>query len=160
MPKRKASDETVMTQVVSPQNTNYLGSIFGGTIMAWVDTAAGICAMRYASTTVVTAAVDALQFCQPIKLGWVVTIRARVNFVAKTSCEVGVMVMGEDPKSGVIHHAASAYLTMVALDDKGKPTPMPKLIVQSDIERHREAEASIRRRQRIELRASLDERQK
>ena len=153
--KRKASGETVMTQVVAPQHTNYLGNIFGGTIMAWVDTAAAICAVRYANLTVVTAAVDALQFRQPIKLGWIVTIRAKVNFVSRTSCEVGVKVMGEDPKSGVTHHAASAYMTMVALDSDGKPTPMPELIVQSATEKRREAEASIRRRLRMKLRDSL-----
>ena len=64
--------EAVITNVVTPQDTNHLGTLFGGTMMAWIDTAAGICAMRYAQTAVVTAAVDALQFQQPVKLGWIV----------------------------------------------------------------------------------------
>lgn len=161
MQNQKAGSEAVMTQFVSPHDSNHLGTIFGGMVMAWMDTAAGICAMRYANKAVVTAAVDALHFRQPIKVGWIVTIMAKVNYVSRTSCEVGVKVLGEDPKSGVSYHAASAYLTMVALDgDDGKPTPMPTLLVRSATEKRREAEASVRRRLRMKLRSSLGEKPK
>ena len=157
MQKKKAGSEAVMTQFVSPHDSNHLGTIFGGTVMAWMDTAAGICAMRYANKAVVTAAVDALHFRLPIKVGWIVTVMAKVNYVARTSCEIGVKVLGEDPKSGVSYHAASAYLTMVALDSDRKPTPMPELLVRSATEKRRDAEASVRRRLRMKLRASLGE---
>ena len=96
--------------------------------MAWIDTVAGICAMRYAQTAVVTAAVDALQFQQPVRLGWIVTARAKINYVGNTSCEVGVRVMAEDMQRGVSVHAASAYLTMVALDAGGTASPTATFI--------------------------------
>ena len=122
----RSASEAIITNIVTPHDTNYLGTLFGGTLMAWIDTAAGICAMRYAQTVVVTAAVDALQFAQPVKLGWVVTARARINYVSNTSCEVGVRVTAEDTQTGKSVHAASAYLTMVALDKQGKPDLPPE----------------------------------
>ena len=134
-------------------------------MMAWIDSVAGICAMRYAQTTeeleserykeprsaVVTAAVDALQFAQPVKLGWIVTARARINYVGNTSCEVGVRVMAEDMQSGVSVHAASAYLTMVAIDAQGRPCPLPPLLVQSDGAKRRQRAAETRRAMRLAL---------
>ena len=119
--------------------------------MAWIDTVAAICAMRYAQTAVVTAAVDALQFQQPVKLGWLVTARAKVNYVGNTSCEVGVRVTAEDIRSGASVHAASAYLTMVSLDAKGKPCALPPLSVQSDSEKRRRRAAETRRALRFAL---------
>ena len=139
--------------------------------MAWIDTAAGICAMRYAKTTeglatkselaseryeelrraVVTAAVDALQFAQPVKLGWIVTAMARINYVGNTSCEVGVRVMAEDMQNGVTVHAASAYLTMVALDVRGRPCSLPPLVVRSASDKRRRRAAETRRAMRLAL---------
>ena len=149
--KPQAASEAVITNVVRPHDTNHLGTLFGGTLMAWIDTVAGICAMRYAQTAVVTAAVDALQFQQPVKLGWIVTARAKINYVGNTSCEVGVRVMAEDMQRGVSVHAASAYLTMVALDAGGRPRPLPPLLVQSDNEKRRRRAAETRRAMRLVL---------
>ena len=140
--KPRTASESVITNVVTPHDTNYLGTLFGGTLMAW---------MRYARSVVVTAAVDALQFSQPVKLGWVVTARARINYVGNTSCEVGVKVMAEDTQSGKTVHAASAYLTMVALDKEGKPCPLPPLLVQSESEKRRQKAAETRRALRLAL---------
>ena len=120
-------------------------------MMAWIDSVAGICAMRYSNMTVVTAAVDALQFAQPVKLGWVVTAQAKINYVGNTSCEVGVRVMAEDMQRGVSVHAASAYLTMVALDTQGRPCPLPPLLVQNDSEKRRRKAAETRRAMRLAL---------
>ena len=78
-----------MTELVLPHHANSIGSVFGGTVMSWVDTAAAACGMRHSNRQVVTAAVDAMHFHAPIKLGWIVTIKASINFTAKTSCEVG-----------------------------------------------------------------------
>ena len=162
----RAASEATITNIVTPPDTNYLGTLFGGTLMAWIDSVAGICAMRYARnidgdesddheppqrSVVVTAAVDALQFSQPVKLGWIVTAQARINYVGNTSCEVGVRVTAEDIQSGRSIHAASAYLTMVALNNKGQPSPLPPLLVRSDSEKRRQRAAETRRALRIAL---------
>ena len=150
-PEPRRASEAVITNIVTPHDTNHLGTLFGGTLMAWIDTAAGICAMRYAQTTVVTAAVDALQFQQPVKLGWIVTARAKTNYVGNTSCEVGVRVIAEDMRRGESVHAASAYLTMVALDKEGRPWQLPPLLVQNDREERRRRAATTRRALRLAL---------
>lgn len=147
----RPASEAVITNIVTPHDTNHLGTLFGGTLMAWIDTAAGICAMRYAQTTVVTAAVDALQFQQPVKLGWIVTACAKINYVGNTSCEVGVRVSAEDMQRGESVHAASAYLTMVALDKEGRPWELPPLLVQNDCEKRRQRAATTRRAMRLAL---------
>ncbi len=147
----RTASEAVTTNIVTPHDTNHLGTLFGGTLMAWIDTVAGICAMRYAQMTVVTAVVDALQFQQPVRRGWIVTARARVNYVGNTSCEVGVRVGAEDIQQGESVHAASAYLTMVALDKEGKPCPLPPLLVQSDRDKRRRRAAETRRALRLAL---------
>ena len=158
----RAACEAVITNVVRPSDTNHLGTLFGGTMMAWIDTVAGICAMRYAvelesgkephkRSAVVTAAVDTLQFDQPVKLGWIVTAQAKINYVGNTSCEVGVRVMAEDMRNGRSVHAASAYVTMVALDAQGKPCPLPPLLVHSDSEKRRRRTAETRRALRSAL---------
>ena len=147
----RPASEAVITNIVTPHDTNHLGTLFGGTLMAWIDTAAGICAMRYAQTTVVTAAVDALQFQQPVKIGWIVTARAKINYVGNTSCEVGVRVIAEDMQRGESVHAASAYLTMVALDKEGRPWQLPPLLVQNDREKRRQRAATTRRALRLAL---------
>ncbi len=167
--KPRTASEAVVTTVVRPHDTNHLGTLFGGTLMAWIDAAAGICAMRYAQaeresgkeresggeyqqrSAVVTAAVDALQFAQPVKLGWIVTAQARVNYVGHTSCEVGVRVVAEDIRRGVTVHAASAYLTMVAIDTRGRPCPLPPLLVQGGDGKRRQKAAETRRAMRLAL---------
>ena len=245
----RVASEAIITNIVTPHDTNHLGTLFGGTLMAWIDSAAGICAMRYAKSAkeaargkeasekasvtkkaeetarvkgasekasvtkkaeetargkgasekasvtkkaeetargkeasekasvtkkaeetargkgasekasvtksrvsaVVTAAVDALQFAQPVRLGWIVTAMARINYVGNTSCEVGVRVVAEDMQSGVTVHAASAYLTMVALDAQGRPTPLPPLAVRSANDKRRRRAAETRRAMRLAL---------
>ena len=100
-----------MTQLVLPSYSNSLGTVFGGTIMSWIDIAAAISAGRHCKKDVVTASIDALHFLAPIYVGWVVEIRARVNFVSNRSLEVGVEVDGFEPRINKKHHTASALLT-------------------------------------------------
>ena len=109
-----------MTQLVLPGDINALGSIFGGTIMSWIDIAAAIASQRHSAKEVVTASIDQLSFVAPVYKGWVVNLKASVNFVAKTSMEVGVRVDAENPKTGETFHTVSAYLTFVALGSNGK----------------------------------------
>ena len=132
MKERKANATPVdpdsavtMTEIVLPSDTNALGTIFGGKVMSWIDIAGAIAASRHARRVVVTASIDALHFLAPIKLGHFVHIRARVNYSSRTSMEVGIRVDSENPITGEMTHTATAYATFVALDDHGRPTPVP-----------------------------------
>jgi acyl-CoA hydrolase len=102
------NDEVVMTELVLPSHTNALGTIFGGVVMSWIDIAGAITAQRHCRKQVVTASIDDMAFVAAIKLGWFVHIRARVNYTARTSMEIGVRVDAEDPRTGERHHTASA----------------------------------------------------
>ncbi len=147
--KLVSSSQVVMTQLVLPSHTNALGTIFGGTVMSWIDIAAAISAQRHCNHDVVTASIDQLNFIAPIKQGWVVNLKASVNFVSRTSMEVGVRVEAENPKTSELFHTASAYLTFVALGSDGKPTEVPSLILQTEVERSRFYAAEKRRAQRL-----------
>jgi len=154
--EKLAKDSWVeMTEIVLPQHTNAIGSVFGGTVMAWVDTAAAVCALRHCAKQVVTASVDALHFMAPIKLGWIVTIRASINYTSNRSCEVGVKVTAMDPLVGDSVHTASAYLTMVGLDKSGKPTSIPALRPANSVEKRRWHAAEKRREGRLKLKQEL-----
>ena len=149
-----------MTEMVLPQHTNALGTVFGGVVLSWVDIAAAICAQRHCNMSVVTASIDAMHFLAPIKIGWIVNIKALVNFTAKTSCEVGVKIEAENPLTREYHHTASAYVTMVALDSNGRPSKMPAVKANSPIDERRHAEAAERRRARLDLKKVIEERRK
>lgn len=156
--KPVSHSQVTMTEMVLPQHTNALGSVFGGTVMSWVDIAAATCAMRHCAKQVVTASVDAMHFLAPVRLGWVVTIQASVNYVGGTSCEIGVKVTSENPISGERFHTASAYLTFVALDSHKRPTAVPGLILETDDEKRRHASAKLRRESRLKLKNELQSR--
>ncbi len=155
LPRSVRHSQVTMTEMVLPQHTNAIGSVFGGTIMSWVDIAAATCALRHCSRQVVTASVDALHFLAPVRLGWIVTIQASVNYVGGTSCEIGVKITSENPISGETFHTSSAYLTFVALDSHGRPTVMPPLLLETDEERRRHSAAQIRRASRLKLKNEL-----
>lgn len=157
-PKPIRVSEVTMTEMVLPQHTNALGNVFGGTVMSWVDIAAATCAMRHCARQVVTASVDALHFLAPIRLGWIATIQASINYVGGSSCEIGVKVTSENPISGETYHTASAYLTFVSLDSHNRPTPMPGLILETDDDRRRHAAGEIRRANRLKLKHELQAR--
>ena len=153
---KPARDSSVtMTEIVLPTHANALGSIFGGQVMSWIDIAAAIAAGRHARKVVVTASIDALHFVAPIKVGHVVHIRAMVNFASRTSMEVGVRVDSEDPITGESHHTAKAYLTFVALDQHGRPTPVPQVLAETQDEKRRYEEAKKRREARVRLAEEL-----
>src|SRR3984885_10672435 len=109
-----------MTEMVLPTHTNALDSVFGGVIMSWIDIAAAISSQRHCGMQVVTASIDTLNFVQPVYKGWIVNLKAAVNFVSKTSMEVGVRVDAENPMLKKVFHTASAYLTFVGVDSNGK----------------------------------------
>lgn len=141
--------EVLMTEIVLPQHTNPLGVIFGGVVMSWIDIASAIAAARHCKMHVATASIDAMDFIKPIHLGWIVTLRASVNRVWNTSMEVGVQVTAENPKTGEENHTATAYLTMVALDDERKPAEVPPVDPQTDEQHRRFRQAGERRALRL-----------
>ena len=147
--KRVAESSVVMAQIMNPQNANPAGNVHGGFIMYLIDSAAGSAAIRHARSNVVTASIDRLDFHNPVFIGDMVTLRAGVNFVGRTSLEVGVRVEAENLLTGVRRHTASAYLTLVALDPQGRPLPLLPLILETDEEKRRHVEAKERRAMRL-----------
>jgi uncharacterized protein (TIGR00369 family) len=143
----------VMLLPMTPQDANAAGNVHGGVIMKRIDEVGAIVAVRHSQSNVVTASVDRIDFIQPVFIGDVVTFKASLNLVGKTSMEVGVRVESENPITGTIRHNASAFLTYVALDDNRKPREIPPLILETedDIRRNREAQARRKTRLRTRL---------
>ncbi|MCX5823146.1 MAG: acyl-CoA thioesterase [Deltaproteobacteria bacterium] len=147
--KRVEESSAVMSQLMSHQDTNLAGNVHGGVIMKLIDTAAGVAAVRHARSNVVTASIDRLDFHHPVFVGDLLTLRANLNFIGRTSMEVGVRVETENPMTGERRHTASAYLTYVALDRDGRPIPLPPLILETEEEMRRNREAKARRETRL-----------
>ena len=144
-----------MTQLVLPSHTNALGSLFGGTLLSWIDIAAAISAQRHSSRPVVTASIDDVHFIAPIYRGWVVNIEAQVNFVANSSMEIGVQAVAENPITSEKFPTTKAFCTFVALDDSGKPMCVPKLIIETKEEERRHEEGLQRRNWRLERKKQI-----
>lgn len=142
-----------MVELVLPNDANPLGNVLGGTVLHLIDIAAAIAAHRHCRQQVVTASMDRVDFLHPVKIGQVMILNASVNYVARTSMEVGVRVVAEDLKTGERRHTASAFATFVALDEGGKPIPVPGLMQETDEERRRFRDGAERRRLRL---AELD----
>ncbi len=147
--KPVSASQVVMTQLVLPSHTNALDTIFGGVIMSWIDICGAIAAQRHSQKEVVTASIDKLNFIAPVKKGWVVNLKASVNFVSRTSMEVGIRVDAENPKTGEVFHTASAYTTFVAIGGSGRATEVPPVIPETDTEKRRFEAARQRREARL-----------
>jgi acyl-CoA hydrolase len=137
--------------VVMPQHANDYGLAFGGTIMAWIDMVAAMVAQRHAEHEVVTVSTDKISFWAPIQIGDHVLLQASVNYVGRTSMEVGVRVTRENPYTGERVIATTAYLTFVGLDEHKKPVPVPGLAPETADEKRRHENARIRVQARKEL---------
>ncbi|CAN5649815.1 acyl-CoA thioesterase [soil metagenome] len=148
-PKRVADSEVTLTQMMEATDVNIAGNVHGGVIVRLVDTAAGLVAVRHAGGLALTVAVDEMTFLEPVQIGDVVTLKATVNDVGTTSMECGVRVEAEDPVRRTVRHANSAYLVFVAVDDDGRPRPVPQLVVETDDEKRRQREAKLRRQARL-----------
>jgi len=148
-PKPVADSQVEMTEIVNPRDTNPLGTIFGGRVMALIDKAAAVAAMRHCRRAVVTASADRIDFHHPIRLGMIVTVLASVNQSFRTSMEVGVKVLAEDPLTGERQRTCTSYVTFVALDGNGRPTSVPPLELRTETERLRARQAEQRRADRL-----------
>jgi acyl-CoA hydrolase len=151
-PKRPSESATEMVQVVLPNDANPLGFILGGTVMHLIDIAGAIACHRHTRTLLVTAAVDGLQFLHPIKVGDLIILRSRVTAVWETSLEVEVEVFSEETLTGVRRLTSRAYLTFVAIDREGGRIPIPGLVLETEEERQKAAEANLRRAERLKAR--------
>ena len=138
--------------LMMPADENALGHVFGGAILALVDKTAAVCAIRHARATCVTVSVDRIDFREPILVGELVHMLASVNFVGRSSMEIGVRVESENMLTGVRRHTNSCYLTFVAIDRDGQPIAVPALIRETELEERRHAAAGERRRRRLEER--------
>jgi len=145
------SHQLVMTVLMTPDMANFTGNVHGGTILKLLDQVAYACASRYAGRYVVTLSVDQVMFRQPIHVGELVTFLASVNHTGTSSMEVGIKVVAEDIRNKVVRHANSCFFTMVAVDDQGKPTPVPPLAPATPDEKRRQAAARVRKQLREEL---------
>ncbi len=147
--KRVGESTVIMAQLMNPQDANPAGNVHGGVIMYLIDNAAGAAAIRHARSIVVTASIDRLDFHNPVFVGDMVSLSASVNFAGRTSLEVGVRVEAENLLTGTRRHTASAYLTFVAIDGNGRPSPVPPLILETEEELRRNVEAKDRRQMRL-----------
>ena len=132
-----------------PENANPACNVHGGDIMKLIDSAGGVAAVRHARALTVTASIDRLDFHYPVFVGDLLTLRASVNYVGRTSMEVGVRVESENLLSGAKRHTGSAYLTFVALGADLRPIELPPLVLEAEEDRHRNAEAAERRKMRL-----------
>ena len=154
-PKPAAESESILVRWMGLGDANAAGFVHGGVVMRLCDEAAGIAAIRHCGLRIVTAAVDRMTFASPIHIAELVTCRAKVNAAWRTSMEVGVRVEAENPRSGEVRHTSTAYLTMVALDDDGRPTPVPALATEGEDEVRRQREAELRRSNRLSERDEI-----
>jgi acyl-CoA hydrolase len=155
-PGAKASREsaTEMVQLVLPNDANVHGTVLGGTVMHWMDMAAAITAHRHARCPVVTVSVDSITFEEPIRIGQVAILKAHLTFVGRTSMEICVEVDCEDLNRGTRHRTSQAYFTFVALDEAGKPRPVPGLRAETEAEKQEMEAARERRARRLTGRES------
>jgi acyl-CoA hydrolase len=160
-----SSTQSEMTEIVLPNDANTLGNLLGGRLMHFIDLTGAIAAYRHTRSHVVTAAMDHIDFIQPVHVGDLVILKASVNRAFNTSVEVGVKVWVEEPDTGKLMHVASAYLVFVAIDKQGCRIKVPQLLPETPNEirryhdalrrrEYREAEAARRKQARTAARAS------
>jgi len=148
-PKPASASATEMVQVVLPNDANPLGFILGGTVMHLIDMAAAVACHRHTRTLLFTAAVDGLQFLNPIKIGDLVILKSRVTCTFNTSLEAQVDVYSEELLTGKRQLTSRAYLTFVAISQDGGRIPVPPLLMESDEDRRICEEARARRATRL-----------
>ena len=156
-PKSPSDSVAVMTQMILPSDANPLNAAFGGRILEWIDVCGGIAAGRHCRHAVVTASMDDLHFHASIRVGWVVTLRARVLAAFRSSMEVGVRVTAENPLTGEHRLTTTALLTFVALDSDGTRATVPPLKLDTDAERAAFQAAHLRRQDRLERKGKVSE---
>ncbi|WP_319470681.1 acyl-CoA thioesterase [uncultured Pseudodesulfovibrio sp.] len=147
-PKSAHDSEIIMTHLVLPQDANPAGNLHGGVILKHIDTAGGVVAKKHSRGNVVTVSIDRMAFKEPAYMGELLTFKASLNYVGRSSMEIGVRVEAENLRTGEVRHTNSAYLTYVALDEDSRPTPVPPLRLETPTAERRFKEAEFRRKRR------------
>ncbi|HHW30924.1 MAG TPA: acyl-CoA thioesterase [Clostridiaceae bacterium] len=147
--KTPSESQVEMTELVLPNDTNLLGNLLGGRLMHWIDIAGAAAASRHSNGVVATVALDSLDFRHPARMGELVILKAKLTWVGRTSMEVMVKAFSENIKTGKIILTNKAYITFVALDDEGRPRPVPSLILETEEEKKEFQEAEKRRCERL-----------
>jgi acyl-CoA hydrolase len=155
--KSPSESQLTTARLMMPMDANVLGNVFGGAIMRYMDEVAAIVAWRHAGTNCVTASIDRMNFYAPVYVGNVLTLKAAVNYVGNTSMEIGVRIEAHDLKTKKNAHTGSCYLTYVAIDNEGRPTPIPKLKPTTLEEKKRFQQGRARRKLREAELAALKE---
>jgi acyl-CoA hydrolase len=150
--KRVSQSRVTLTQLMGPQNANTLGNVHGGIIMKMCDEAGGMAATKHSQRPAVTVAVDSMTFHSPVNIGDLLTVSAELSWVGRTSMEVRTVVTAEDVLSGQITHTNTAFFVYVALDERGRPTPVPPLVLETEEEKARFERGAWRQDRRLEQR--------
>jgi acyl-CoA hydrolase len=150
-----AASQAALVRWMGLIDANSAGFVHGGVVMKLCDEAAGIAAIKHCRQRIVTAAIDRMTFLHPVHVGELLSCKASLNAVWRSSMEVGVRVEAENPRTGEVRHTSTAYLTMVAVDDDGRPTSVPPLTAESADEQRRMREAELRRRNRLSEREQI-----
>jgi len=149
--------QTIITELMIPSYANFGGKIHGGILLSLMDKVAYACASRHAGTYCVTVSVDKVDFLQPVEVGELVSLRASVNYVGRTSLVVGIRVESQNVKTGMIKHTNSSFFTMVAKGDDNKPMQVPKLILENEEDVKRFIEAMNVREIKEKIREEMDD---
>ncbi len=150
MKKYVKDSQVVMHELILPNDTNNLNTVFGGKVMQYMDLCAAMSAYKFARTAVVTASVDRLDFLAPASVGDMLILKSSVNYTHNSSMEIGVRIDAENVKTGERRHTATAYLTFVSLDENGKPQSTSNIIPESEDEKRRYEEGKVRHAQRVQ----------
>jgi acyl-CoA hydrolase len=148
-PRPVRLSQVTFADLAEPQSQNVAGTLFGGVLLGFIDRAAAFCAMKHAGRPVVTKSFDEVEFNEPIYIGELVIAMASVNFTGRTSMEVGVRVCAQNPVTGQERHTNTCYCTFVALDEKGRPAPVPPVLPETEEEQARFAAGQRRREERL-----------
>lgn len=149
--KTVSESKAVISLQMLPSDANPTGNVHGGTILKLVDVAAGVTSLRHSRENTVTASIDRMDFYNPVFVGNLLTLKASVNYVGKTSMEIGVRIEAENLKTGKVTHTGSCYLTYVAIDENGQPTQVPEVIPETLEEKRRWESGKKRREERLRM---------
>lgn len=150
-PRTPQASDTQITELMIPSYANFGGKIHGGTLLSLMDKVAYACATKHAGNYCVTVSVDGVEFLQPVEVGDLVQLMARVNYVGNTSLVVGIKVTAENIKARTVKHTNTCYFTMVAKNDEGKPTTVPPLELNNQEDVRRFAQAIYRKQRKSEF---------
>ena len=151
-PRRVKDSQLTINQIMGPSDANIYGNVHGGIIMKLVDEVGGMVATRHSHRPVVTVVIDSMTFLEPVHVGDLLRLDASVNWVGRTSIEVGVKVQAENVLTGELTHTNSAFCVYVALGDDGRPTAIPPLITENEAEERRRSEGAERQQFRLDHR--------